>query len=227
MKINTALILCAGYGKRLNPLTLNKPKPLLEVNNIALLENTINLLDKLQIQNIKINTFYLQQQIKSFISNKKFNANVEIIEDGESILETGGGIFNLIKSSKDKDFLVLNPDTVWNLNYIDLINKMEKLYFDNQIKNLLLVVNKNLSFDKRFKGDFELKFNKLFREKENNFIYTGCQLINRNLFNGIKDTFFSINKVWNNQINNQELYGYESNNKFVHVTDIEIYNKLN
>ena len=104
---------------------------------------------------------------------------------------------------------------------------MEKLYFDNQIKNLLLVVNKNLSFDKRFKGDFELKFNKLFREKENNFIYTGCQLINRNLFNGIKDTFFSINKVWNNQINNQELYGYESNNKFVHVTDIEIYNKLN
>ena len=227
MKINTALILCAGYGKRLNPLTLNKPKPLLEVNNIALLENTINLLEKLQIQNIKINTFYLQQQIKSFISNKKFNANVEIIEDGESILETGGGIFNLIKSSKDKDFLVLNPDTVWNLNYIDLINKMEKLYFDNQIKNLLLVVNKNLSFDKRFKGDFELKFNKLFREKENNFIYTGCQLINRNLFNGIKDTFFSINKVWNNQINNQELYGYESNNKFVHVTDIEIYNKLN
>ena len=227
MKINTALILCAGYGKRLNPLTLKKPKPLLEVNNIALLENTINLLEKLQIQNIKINTFYLQQQIKSFISNKKFNANVEIIEDGESILETGGGIFNLIKSSKDKDFLVLNPDTVWNLNYIDLINKMEKLYFDNQIKNLLLVVNKNLSFDKRFKGDFELKFNKLFREKENNFIYTGCQLINRNLFNGIKDTFFSINKVWNNQINNQELYGYESNNKFVHVTDIEIYNKLN
>ena len=227
MKINTALILCAGYGKRLNPLTLNKPKPLLEVNNIALLENTINLLEKLQIQNIKINTFYLQQQIKSFISNKKFNAYVEIIEDGESILETGGGIFNLIKSSKDKDFLVLNPDTVWNLNYIDLINKMEKLYFDNQIKNLLLVVNKNLSFDKRFKGDFELKFNKLFREKENNFIYTGCQLINRNLFNGIKDTFFSINKVWNNQINNQELYGYESNNKFVHVTDIEIYNKLN
>ena len=101
MKINTALILCAGYGKRLNPLTLKKPKPLLEVNNIALLENTINLLEKLQIQNIKINTFYLQHQIKSFISNKKFNANIEIIEDGESILETGGGIFNLIKSSKD------------------------------------------------------------------------------------------------------------------------------
>ena len=227
MKINTALILCAGFGKRLNPLTLDMPKPLLKVNNISLLENTINLIEKLQIQNIKINTFYLQEQIKNFISNKKFNCNIEIIEDGRSILETGGGIFNLIKSTSEKDFLVLNSDTVWDLNYLDSIKKMEKFYFDNKIKNILLVVNKSQSFDKRFKGDFELKNNKLSREEKNNFIYTGCQLINRNLFNEIKNTFFSINKVWNDQIKNQELYGYESINKFVHVTDIEIYNKLN
>ena len=227
MKINTALILCAGFGKRLNPLTLDMPKPLLKVNNISLLENTINLIEKLQIQNIKINTFYLQEQIKNFISNKKFNCNIEIIEDGQSILETGGGIFNLIKSTSEKDFLVLNSDTVWDLNYLDSIKKMEKFYFDNKIKNILLVVNKSQSFDKRFKGDFELKNNKLSREEKNNFIYTGCQLINRNLFNEIKNTFFSINKVWNDQIKNQELYGYESINKFVHVTDIEIYNKLN
>ena len=227
MKINTALILCAGFGKRLNPLTLDMPKPLLKVNNISLLENTINLIEKLQIQNIKINTFYLQEQIKNFISNKKFNCNIEIIEDGQSILETGGGIFNLIKSTSEKDFLVLNSDTVWNLNYLDSIKKMEKFYFDNKIKNILLVVNKSQSFDKRFKGDFELKNNKLSREEKNNFIYTGCQLINRNLFNEIKNTFFSINKVWNDQIKNQELYGYESINKFVHVTDIESYNKLN
>ena len=83
------------FWKRLNPLTLDMPKPLLKVNNISLLENTINLIEKLQIQNIKINTFYLQEQIKNFISNKKFNCNIEIIEDGQSILETGGGILIL------------------------------------------------------------------------------------------------------------------------------------
>ena len=77
MKINTALILCAGYGTRFNSLTLNKPKPLLTINNITLLENTINLVEKLQIRNIKLNTFYLQQQIKDFISNKKFSSKIE------------------------------------------------------------------------------------------------------------------------------------------------------
>ena len=59
MKINTALILCAGYGKRLSPITLKTPKPLIEINEITLLENTINFLEKLEIKNIKINTFYL------------------------------------------------------------------------------------------------------------------------------------------------------------------------
>ena len=77
MKINTALILCAGYGKRLNPLTLTKPKPLIEVNNITLLENTINLIKKLNIEKIKINTFFLKNQIDNFISKKNFNLKLK------------------------------------------------------------------------------------------------------------------------------------------------------
>ena len=68
MKINTALILCAGYGKRLNPLTLDTPKPLLELNNISLLENTINFVRNLGLQKIIINSFFLQDQIKEFIN---------------------------------------------------------------------------------------------------------------------------------------------------------------
>ena len=97
MRIETALILCAGYGKRVNPLTLKKPKPLLEINGITLLENTINLIKKLNISYIKINSYYLKDQIKNFISKKKFNIDIEIIDDGDKILDTGGGILNLTK----------------------------------------------------------------------------------------------------------------------------------
>ena len=70
MKIGTALILCAGYGKRLNPLTLNVPKPLLELNQITMLENSINLIESLGINEIIINTFYLKDQIQNFIKKK-------------------------------------------------------------------------------------------------------------------------------------------------------------
>ena len=226
MKINTALILCAGFGKRLNPLTIQKPKPLLEVNDITLLENTINLIKNLNISNVKINSFHLKNQIKNFVSKKKFNLNIEIIEDGNVILDTGGGILNLIKKSKEKNFIVFNPDTVWNLNYTKIIKEMENFYFDNQIQNLLMVVEKNKSFDKRFKGDFELKINQLSKEKINNYIFTGCQIINKDLFSSFKNTAFSISKIWDDLIKDNKLYGFKSFNEFVHVTDLEIYNKL-
>ena len=226
MKINTALILCAGFGKRLNPLPIQKPKPLLEVNDITLLENTINLIKNLNISNIKINSFHLKNQIKNFVSKKKFNLNIEIIEDGNVILDTGGGILNLIKESKEKNFIVFNPDTVWNLNYTKIIKEMEIFYFENQIQNLLMVAKKNKSFDKRFKGDFELKKNQLSKEKINNYIFTGCQIINKDLFSSFKNTAFSISKIWDDLIKDNKLYGFESLNEFVHVTDLEIYNKL-
>jgi MurNAc alpha-1-phosphate uridylyltransferase len=226
MKIKTALILCAGFGKRLNPLTLKTPKPLININDTTLLQNTINLLEKLDIQNIKINTYYLQDQIVDFVLKNKMKFKIEIIKDGDKILDTGGGIFNLIKSSNEDDFIIFNPDTVWNSNYVEVIKKMIDFYYNKNLNNLLMVVNKNKSFDERFIGDFELKENKLLKQEQNNFIYTGCQIINKNLFKNIKDISFSILNIWNQQIKKEMLFGYESNENFVHITDLEIYKRL-
>ena len=83
MKINTALILCAGLGKRLNPLTLTTPKPLLELKNITMLERCINLIIELGIKKILLNTFHLENQIIEFIKNKKFPIDIQIIKDGQ------------------------------------------------------------------------------------------------------------------------------------------------
>ena len=67
----------------------------------------------------------------------------------------------MINSSNDSDFMTFNPDTVWDKNYVDTVKNMEKFYFSNKIKNLLLLTNKNLSFDKKLKGDFNLVDNKI------------------------------------------------------------------
>ena len=226
MKISTALVLCAGYGKRLNPLTLKNPKALLKLNNLTLLENTINLIKKLGINEIKLNTFFLKNQIKIFIKEKNFDVKIEIIEDGNEILDTGGGIFNMINSLNEENFMVFNPDTVWSTDYLNCIKEMENFYFSKKIQNILMVVNKNLSFDKNLRGDFDLLDNQLNKKKLNQYIFTGCQIINKKVFTSIKNKSFSILQIWNDLIKENQLYGYESKNKFYHVTDLEIYNKL-
>ena len=226
MRINTALILCAGFGKRLNPITLNTPKPLLEIKDVSMLERCINLIEKLGIQKILINTFYLKDQFSVFLNSKNFNIDIKIIEDGKHILNTGGGIQNMIKGSDEKDFLIFNPDTIWTNDYKDEILKMEKMYFSEKLENILLLANKKLSFDKKLKGDFNLKNNLINKEAKKEFIYIGCQIINKKLFIKEKIENYSILEIWNNLLDQKKLFGYESQKDFYHLTDLDIFKKL-
>ncbi len=226
MRIKTALILCAGFGKRLNPLTLETPKPLLKIKNTTVLENCINVISKLGIKKILINTFHLGDQINEFIKMKNFEIDIKVIEDGKNILDTGGGIMNLIKETTDQDFLVFNPDTLWNYKYINEINGMQDFYFSNKLNCMLLVANKKLSFDKSFNGDFVLNNNLLQKGEDNNFIYIGCKIFNKSLFKNYNIKNFSILELWQELRNKNQLNGYESLNKFYHLTNLETFKKL-
>ena len=226
MKINTALILCAGFGKRLNPITLTKPKPLLEINEVTMLEKSINLIKEMGIKKIFINTFYLKQHFSSFIKNKNFNLDIHIVEDGESILDTGGGILNMTSKSDEDDFMVFNPDTIWSDQYRDEIIKMEEIYFSKKLENILLLVNKDLSFDQSLAGDFNLSNNLISKKDNLDFIYIGCQILNKKILANQTISKFSILNIWNKLIDEKKLYGFESKQKFYHLTDLNIFNKL-
>ena len=226
MKINTALILCAGFGKRLNPLTLKIPKPLLKINNITILENCINMAVKSGIKKIFLNTFYLNEQIHNFVKNRKFSVNVQIIQESKEILNTGGGILNMTKHFTDNDFLILNPDTIWDEKYFYEISKMQDFYFSNKLNNILLVVKKEFSYDQNLDGNFSLNDNLLNKNGPKNYIYTGCQILNKNLFKNYKVENFSITEVWDNLLKKNELNGFESSNKFYHLTNYEVFKKL-
>tara|TARA_B100001057_G_scaffold361421_1_gene363864 strand:- start:5801 stop:6490 length:690 start_codon:yes stop_codon:yes gene_type:complete len=226
MKINTALILGAGFGKRLSPLTLEVPKPLLELKKITMLENCINLIIELGIKKIFINTFHLSEAIFDFIKKKDFQINIEVIEDGEKILDTGGGILNMIRHSQENDFLVFNPDTLWNKRYANEVDKMQKFYFLNKLNNILLVSKKKLSFDENLTGDFELKRNLLKKSEKKNFIYIGCQILNKSLFEKYQIKNFSIVDVWQELLKKDKLNGFESLNEFYHLTNLDTFKKL-
>ena len=226
MKINTALILCAGYGKRLNPVTLDIPKPLLKIDNVSVLEKCINLIKKLGIENILLNTFYLKEKITDYIKTNHSDLNIKVIDDGKEILNTGGGILHMMSHSDDENFLIFNPDTIWNMDYLEEIKNMEKIFFLKKLDNLLFLVNKKLSFDKNLKGDFNLKDSKIYKEADNHFIYTGCQILNKKLFKSFSIENFSISNVWDDLMKLEKLNGLESQKKFYHLTSLEIFKKL-
>ena len=170
MKVTKAIILGAGFGKRMHPITKKTPK-------------------------IKI-------------------------------LFTWGGILNASRQFKKKIFFVLNPDTLWRRGYKNEFKKLEKVYLKNK-KPTMLLVSKNRSYDRSFKGDFNLNSkNEILRQKNNKFIFTGAQIINRSVFKKRKIKPFSMNKVWDDLIKNKELLGVTSRQKFFHINNYKIYKKL-
>jgi len=225
MSIKHGMILAAGLGKRMQPFTFKTPKPLLEINNITLLERAINLLVSHGVQEININVHYLPDQIQTFINKKKFQVKISISNEEDLLLDTGGGVLKGTENFGNNPFFVVNPDTVWSKHYFDELKSLEEIYFKGN-KPTLLLVNKKLSIDPSFKGDFNLNNEKISKDDENQFIFTGVQITNRSVLIGEKSEVFSMNAVWNKLIKDENLRGFESNQKFYHLNTFDMYKKI-
>ena len=226
--IKKAMILAAGFGKRISPLTLKPRKPLLEIGKETLLSNTIKFLESFGIKEVVINVHYLGEQIINYVNKNKFNLNIKTIEEKDEILDTGGGVLNAIHHFSEEAFLIINPDTIWNLRYLEELKLMEKLFYQNKKKCVLLLVNKKKSFDQSFKGDFNLSGNLVERKSSNNldYIYTGLQIAEPDIFTEINEKVFSMNKMWDKLIKDNSLYAIESSIDFLHVSTLDIYKNL-
>ena len=223
--IKYGMVLSAGIGKRMQPLTLKTPKPLLKINNISLIERSINLLIDYGVKEISINVHYLPNQIKSFINKKKFQAKISISNEEDILLDTGGGVLKGTQNFGDKPFFVINPDTIWSKDYLEELKSLETIYFKNN-KPTLLLVNKKASIDTSFSGDFNLNNKQISKDNENQFIFTGLQIINRSVLIDEKSKVFSMNKIWNKLIKEKNLQGLESNQKFYHLNTFDMYKKV-
>ena len=227
--IKKAMILAAGFGKRIYPLTLKNPKPLLKIGNETLLSNALKFLELFGIKQAVINVHYLREQIVEYLDKSQFNLTINIVNEKDKILDTGGGVLNAIQHFSNEPFLTINPDTIWNSHYLEELRLMEKAFFENEKnKCSLLVVNKKKSFDQSFKGDFSLENNLINRKDKNNlnYIYTGLQIIKPEVFSSLYTKIFSINKIWDKLIESNELYGMESNIDFLQVSTLDIYKSL-
>ncbi len=225
MKIKHGMILAAGLGKRMQPLTSKKPKPLLEIGGITLLERAINLLTNHGVEEISINIHYLGHQIEKFISNFKSNVKIKISNEKNLLLDTGGGVKKATKKFKDNPFFVINPDTLWSNNYYEEVQSLEKEYLNNK-KPCLLLVKKELSLDNSFEGDFNLNNSLVSKNQNNLYIYTGLQIIESGHLDFFDKDIFSMNDVWTKLISENNLTGIESNQKFYHLNTLEMFEKI-
>ena len=223
MKINKAMILAAGFGKRLLPLTKQTPKPLLELKSKKLLQYSIEFLLSNKINDIIINTHYLSEQIEDFIHH---NFPQIVISYEENILDTGGGIMNAISFFQGENFLVLNSDTIWTDSYVKELHKLINIFHQQKRKAALLLAKQENSFDKNLLGDFNIDHNNLLNKKEKKYIFTGCQILSPLIFNN-KNKIFSMNVIWDQLIQDNSLLGHVSELPFLHATNLEIFHQLN
>ena len=134
------------------------------------------------------------------------------------------GVFAGTSNFDDNPFFVINPDTLWSKAYIEETKKLEEVYFNNN-KPSLLLVDKTLSIDPSFAGDFNLKDRLVSKDSENKLIFTGLHITKRSYLKS-DSKVFSMNKVWSDLIKDKNLCGLESKQKFYHLNTFEMYNKI-
>ena len=132
----SGMILAAGFGKRMLPLTRNIPKPLIEINGLTLLGNSINFLTKLGCKEIIINTHYKHSQIQNLINTSYDNENIKLVYE-EEILDTGGGVKNATSFFANNNILVINSDIYWQEKNLIDAKLVIKSYAKNNNMQLL------------------------------------------------------------------------------------------
>ena len=218
----SGMILAAGFGKRMLPLTRDKPKPLIEINGLTLLGNSINFLTKLGCKEIIINTHYQHSQIQNLINTSYDNKNIKLVYE-EEILDTGGGFKNATSFFSNDNILVINSDIYWQEKNLIDAKLVIKSYLKNNNMHLLLSKKENSFGIKKNEGDFVIKDNKILRFNEGKEIlyYSGLQMLHLNNLRDFSVKKFSFNEVWDQLIYQDLLFGKIMNSNWYHVGDLQ------
>ncbi len=222
MTIKTAMILAAGLGKRMLPLTEKKPKPLIKVHKKPMLDWVVDHLKTAGVEDIIINTHYLADQIEKHVKKYK-DIRVHLIHE-KDVLETGGGIKNAIKMFPDilKDpFFVLNSDSIWLNGPYPSLKAMEELWDPKKMDALLLLTQTITGATGAGMGDFTmLSDNRLQRRKERYvapFMYMGTHITHPKLFEAEPEGKYSLNPMWDKLEEEGRLWGILHDGPWYHV----------
>jgi N-acetyl-alpha-D-muramate 1-phosphate uridylyltransferase len=210
--IHTAMIMAAGLGTRMRPLTASRPKPLVEVAGKAMLDHVLDKARCTGIKRVIVNVHYLPEQVEAHLARHAADLDVAISDERNMLMETGGGLVKAAPLLDSEPFYCLNSDSVWTDEAdTDALSRLAEAWDPERMDGLLLVVPRERAFQHPGKGDFFLDGNdKLERRGDRDaapFVYTGNQLISHRLLHDAPDGPFSTNQLWDRAIAYGRLYG--------------------
>jgi len=208
---HTAMIMAAGLGKRMRPLTATKPKPLIEVNGKALLDHVLEKLKSSGVQKVVVNVHYLADALEAHLTSRAHGLDVVISDERQLLMETGGGLVKAEPLIDCDPFLALNSDNLWIDGPADTIKLLASQWDGAKMDALLLLVPQARALNHRGLGDFHMDRTGLIRRRERShvapFVFTGIQLVSKRLLRDAPDGPFSTNILWDRAIEEDRAYG--------------------
>ena len=213
-----AMVLAAGLGVRMRPLTDHQPKPLIKVAGKPLIDYGMDQLREAGVQNVVVNGHYLAGQILSW-SKQQASPEFTFSDESAEILDTGGGVAKALPHLGAEPFFVLNSDSFWLDIKTPALDRLRATWNDAAMDCLLLLcpVDKTIAYDGH--GDFLLgNDGRIIRQQGGSaLVYIGCYLVHPRLFAGAPKGKFSMNLLWDKAISKGRLHGISHDGTWFHV----------
>ncbi len=206
---DTAMVLAAGMGKRMRPLTATQPKPMVRVAGRPLVDHALDKLAEAGVARAVVNVHYLADSIEAHLKDRRA-PQVAFSDEREQLLETGGGIVKAAGQLSDP-FFCLNSDNIWLDGPVNAFADLSTFWDADKMDALLLLVTHKAAHNFSGKGDFHMDSNGRLRRRASGriapYIFTGIQLISKRLMRDAPEGPFSTNLLWSRAISEDRLYG--------------------
>lgn len=208
---DTAMVMAAGLGKRMRPLTATRPKPLIEVNGRALIDHVFDHLRAAGITKAVVNVHYLADALEAHLKARAGGVDVRISDERKLLLETGGGLVQAEPMIDCDPFFAINSDNYWVDGPSDALRLLAAQWDGEAMDALLLLVPHARAFNHRGLGDFHMdRFGRLKRRNRSKvapYVYTGIQMVSKRLLREAPEGAFSTNILWNRAIDEGRCFG--------------------
>ena len=216
--IKAAMIMGAGLGSRMRPLTDDRPKPLVTVAGKALIDHSIDRLVAAGVTRIVVNLHYRAAMLKAHLQQRR-DAEILFSDETEQLLDTGGGVVKALPLLNDAPFFVLNSDSIW-IERTPTLQAMQAAWDGPRMDGLLLLADMHTAIGYDGNGDFALADGHVVRARDSSappFGYLGTQIVHPRLFDGAPAGPFSTNIMWDRAITQKRLFGTLLDGVWLHV----------